>query len=166
MKKCACCGKTGLFLELNRDGACRQCAIDQKHVLNESLEKTVERLATLRTSEMEKVRVSLNAQQRINERSRRNFEEIFRQYQKATQLEKGGQIDKALAIYLSLIPKRPEGTLYYSRPCIILEKKKEYEQAIEICDIAIEEIRAGHFNADAEEFVHRKDRLVRKLFKP
>lgn len=59
----------------------------------------------------------------------------------------------------------PPGTDYYTRPCIILEKKHEYAQAIEICDMAIKGIREDRFNADEEEFLHRKNRLLKKLEK-
>ena len=98
-------------------------------------------------------------------REKRNFNRVFGNYEKARSLEKSGEVEKALAIYLKLLDNCPTGTDYYVRPCIILEKQKNYKKAIEICDMAIACIRQGRFKADETEFLKRKERLVKKLEK-
>lgn len=168
LKKCESCGKTGLFLKLNQDGICEQCEKDKEKIIDS--DDVVKMLAkALRSSDdisdkiLAKVNDSVSAYERITERSDRNFYRILNQFKKARNLEKEQMIDEALEIYLSLIPYRPEGTLYYTRPCIILEKKKRYQEAIEICDVAIQEIQNKKFNADTQEFEHRKERLLKKI---
>ena len=90
------------------------------------------------------------------------FAQYSAMYLKAKQLEKTDQ-NKALDIYFKILSNfQPEGTVYYERPCILLEKQKRYEEAIEICERAIKVIKVGLFNASLEEFEHRLNRLIRK----
>lgn len=56
----------------------------------------------------------------------------------------------------------PKGTAYYERPCIILEKQKRYDEAINICQRVIKAIKNNEFNASIEEFEHRLNRLIKK----
>lgn len=46
---------------------------------------------------------------------------------------------------------------------LILEKLSRFEEAISICDRAIDAINNKLFNADAEEFIKRRNRLEKKL---
>lgn len=164
MEKCICCGKSGVFVRLNKDGLCSQCVKDTNIIMDFKSSTNAMKRFFLNNDikEFLKVRNSTSAQKRIKKRKLHSFEKIFFQYQKARTLEKKGNINQALVIYLSLVPYRPEGTDYYTRPCIILENQKRYQEAIEICDIAIQEIEAEHFNADVQEFVHRRERLMKK----
>lgn len=94
------------------------------------------------------------------------LKEYYHIYKKARQLEKTNP-DKALNLYLEILSKyEPRGTLYYERPCIILEKQKRYDEAIGICRKAIGLIEGDIFNADAETFKHRMERLIRKKDSP
>ena len=167
MAKCVSCGKSGIFVKVNEDGLCTQCAKDKKLILD--LDSTTNLLFDFvkkdSKSSLKKVQASIAAEDRINKRQLQNFEKLFNQFQRARDLEKAQKIEEALEIYLSLIPHRPEGTDYYTRPCIILEKQQRYQEAIDICDIAIHEIEEKHFRADAQEFWHRRDRLLKKLKK-
>ncbi len=91
---------------------------------------------------------------------------VFRKYNslynKAKLLEKDN-INSALEIYLNILHNyEPEGTAYFVRPCILLEKLKRYDEAIEICLRAINEIELSKFNASKDEFEKRIERLVIK----
>ena len=165
MGKCVLCGKFGLFVKTNKDGLCSQCAKDKSSII--SMERTANLLSkyvkTGNKSSLNRVQESIEAQKRINKRELQNFENVLKRFQKARELEKAHKTDQALEIYLSLIPYRPEGTDYYTRPCIILEKQQRYREAIEICDIAIHEIEEQHFHADTQDFLHRRERLMKKM---
>lgn len=90
------------------------------------------------------------------------FDQYIQMYQSARQLEKSDP-DKALDIYFEILYKfTPLGTVYYKRPCILLEKQKRYDEAIEICSRAIEAIENKLFNASSDEFKHRLNRLINK----
>lgn len=169
LKKCKQCDKTGFFLKLNANGLCQDCQKDNSQIINLSLEQTADVLATAvktgNNKTLKKFQQSIDAQERISKRKLKNFNVIFKAYQKARELEKKGQPKEALEIYLDLIVYRPPGTDYYIRPCIILEKQKEYRKAIDICEIAITEISSKSFNADPNEFHYRIERLEKKLNK-
>ncbi len=108
---------------------------------------------------------SSKAYDALRKREKKNFDFIYNNYCRARELEKNGQLDEALDIYLRIVEYYPPGTDYYTRPCIILEKKKEYALAIEICDLAIKGIQEKRYNADENEFIHRKNRLIKKMSK-
>lgn len=167
LKKNVCkgCGKNGLFLKLNKELLCAEC-VDLEAKRMSTSEVTDELIAYVKgTGTTKKIEAYMKAQESKNKRELHNFNIVFGNYEKARNLEKQGDMEKALAIYLKLLEKCPTGTDYYVRPCIILEKKKEFEKAIEICDFAIKNIRQGRFNADENEFLKRKERLVKKCNK-
>ena len=56
MAKCASCGRKGLFLKLNHEGLCEDCAKDQKAALNNE----IERLKNLLTPELQDVHEALH----------------------------------------------------------------------------------------------------------
>ncbi len=100
---------------------------------------------------------------RSKTKEERDFDIYFKLYEEARRLEKNGNADKALEIYTNILEEfEPTGTAYYERPCIILEKQKRYDEAIQICLRAIEAINNKRFNATADEFEHRLNRLLRK----
>lgn len=84
-------------------------------------------------------------------------------------LEKNGQSKEALEIYFDLIYNhKPIGRTFYKRPAILLEKLKEYEKAIEICDLVLNSLdRFEKVDQEMaiEEFTKRKERLLKKLAK-
>lgn len=84
-------------------------------------------------------------------------------------LEKNGQFKEALEIYFDLIYNhKPIGRTFYKRPAILLEKLKEYEKAIEVCDLVLNNLN-NFEKVDQEmaieEFTKRKERLLKKLSK-
>ena len=164
LKKNVCkgCGKNGLFLKLNKELLCAEC-VDLETKRMSTSEVADELIAYAKgTGTTKKIEAYLHAAESKNRREQYNFNKIFSRYKQARNIEKEGKLDEALSIYLQLLENCPPGTDYYIRPCIILEKKKEFTKAIEICDFAIENIRQGRFNADENEFLKRKERLVKK----
>lgn len=64
---------------------------------------------------------------------RQTFEEYSSKFINAKTLEKAGEIEKALSIYMDVINNySPEGSLYYERPAIMLEKIGDYKRALSI----------------------------------
>lgn len=90
-------------------------------------------------------------------------------FEKGRAVEKAGKIDSALRTYLSILKKyRPVGLDYYTRPAIILEKQKKYEEAIRVCEIALfnREVMHSPTKEVAEvEFTKRIARLHGKISK-
>lgn len=164
-KVCKGCGKSGLFLKLNKDNLCFECADLQKSEM--SMAEIADELgAYVKGKGTPKKTISyMQKQEKKEQRESKNFNRVFGTYETARQLERQGETDRALSIYLKLLETCPPGTDYYIRPCIILEKKHEYAHAIQICDLAIKGINQGRFNADIADFEHRKNRLQRKLEK-
>ncbi len=159
---CKECLANGYSLKLNEDLLCSKCAnLLSMRISNASFDE----LAELVWSESEEFDAYNKAYEAKSKREEKNFNFIFDNFSKARELEKDGCVQEALNIYLKIVEYCPPGTDYYTRPCIILEKQKEYAKAIEICDLAIKHIREGRFNADEEEFNHRKERLIKKMSK-
>lgn len=90
------------------------------------------------------------------------FEQRYAEFEKARTLEKEGKLEEAAELYKKNV-KYGEGTVYFDRPCIVLEKLGRYEEAIEICNIAIDKINKGKFNADVNSYINRKERLYAKM---
>ena len=56
----------------------------------------------------------------------------------------------------------PEGMDYYVRPCIVLEKLGRYDDAIDICQQGLIQIKSGKFNGDVSALNKRIERLKKK----
>ena len=161
-KVCKGCGASGIFLTLNKESLCPNCIYAQNKEM--SMNEVANELANWVNGKgsANKVRAMIKAQEDKAFREAQNFNRIFGKYQKARKLEKSGDVNKALDIYLNLLKYSPPGSDYYVRPCIILEKKHEYKQAIEICDKALHAMRNGIFRGSEDEILHRRERLVKK----
>lgn len=164
-KVCKSCGKKSYFLKLNDDLLCSECAKLKEHELTTS--EIVRELGDYvkGQGDASNVKKYMSLYEEKEKRTHENFNEVYSNFEKARTLEKKGDLDKALLMYTNNLSNCPSGTDYYTRPCIILEKRQEYERAIEICDLVIKFINEGRISADVEEFEHRKARLVRKLSK-
>lgn len=88
------------------------------------------------------------------------FEEIEERHQQAYACEKSGDYEKALTLYTENLKLNPTGTVYYDRPCIMLEKIGRYDEAVEICLQALKNVKK--MNADPNQYYKRIDRLKRK----
>ncbi|MDE6595877.1 MAG: hypothetical protein K2K44_07705 [Oscillospiraceae bacterium] len=166
---CKECGECGVNLILNEDLLCPEC-VDLKNKEMSSKEVADEMVNWYYgKSDANRVEAYRKALEDKAKRETKNFNYLFSNYEKARKLEKIGEDDKALAIYLKMLNRIPTGTSYYVRSCIILEKKHEYQKAIGICDMALQAINEGRFGGNVkgseDEILHRRERLVKKLEK-
>lgn len=116
----------------------------------------------------------MNIDEILEEHKRMEYKEkIWKEHSKLIDkgyaLEKNGQFKEALEIYFDLIYNhKPIGRTFYKRPAILLEKLKEYEKAIEVCDLVLKNLN-NFEKVDQEmaieEFTKRKERLLKKLSK-
>lgn len=159
-KVCKSCGKNGFFLKLNKDFLCSECANLQQNEMT-----MVEISNELIHGNFTKIESLIQEQDKKQRREEQNFNYVFKNYNTAYSLEKQGNADKALDIYIEMLEYNPPGMNYYIRPCIILERKHEYTAAIQICDLAIKRINQGYFDGNLDDFEHRRQRLLKKLEK-
>ena len=116
----------------------------------------------------------MNIDEILEEHKRMEYKEkIWKEHSKLIDkgyaLAKNGQFKEALEIYFDLIYNhKPIGRTFYKRPAILLEKLKEYEKAIEVCDLVLNNLN-NFEKVDQEmaieEFTKRKERLLKKLSK-
>lgn len=106
---------------------------------------------------------------KIFEEKNRLWHEYSKMHDEAHALEKSGDIEKALKIYLDLVYNhKPINGFFYKRPAIIFEKLKQYDKAIEICDIVLnnlDRLDESDKKMAIEEFTKRRNRLLNKLSK-
>ncbi len=97
------------------------------------------------------------------------FLEYYALYKIAAEKEKNNDVDGALELYLDILKRyAPVGIIYYERPAIILEKRKEYERALEICNLALnnpQRFNKPTWKSIKEKFTKRKTRLLNKISK-
>ncbi|GAA0390091.1 hypothetical protein [Paenibacillus motobuensis] len=92
-----------------------------------------------------------------------DHEIYFPMYDEAQRLEMNEHEEKALSIYLEIHEKFiPRGTAYYDHLLWILEKRGQFDKAIEICEKAIDAISRKLFNADVEPYNRDITRLKTK----
>lgn len=110
----------------------------------------------------------LKEHQSIEERAKL-LNKYYILHDQAHEFEKNGEIEIALKMYLSIIyDSEPIARTFYKRPAIILEKQKEYEKAIEVCDLVLNNLNKFEKvdrEMAIEEFTKRKERLIKKLSK-
>lgn len=116
----------------------------------------------------------MNIDEILEEHKRMEYKEkIWKEHSKLIDkgyaLEKNGQFKEALEIYFDLIYNhKPIDRTFYKRPAILLEKLKEYEKALEVCDLVLNNLN-NFEKVDQEmaieEFTKRKERLLKKLSK-
>ncbi len=95
-----------------------------------------------------------------------NLSEQFKLLQKAKRFESMGNADKALEFYLELHHNcTPNTSDAYERPCIILEKNKRYDEAIDLCNKAIKAIEADKMSGTKEKFLDRIENINSKRSK-
>ena len=88
MAKCVSCGKSGIFVKVNKDGLCTQCAKDKTLILDSdsTANLLIDFVKKDSKSSLKKVQASIDAQDRINKRQLQNFEKLFNQFQRARDL--------------------------------------------------------------------------------
>lgn len=160
---CKGCLKSGISLSLNKDLLCDECALLGEGEM--TLKEISNILAAYANGKMSKSKVDkyINACEEQRKRKDKNFDAILKIHTLAKKYEREGKIESALNLYIENLQYLPNGTEYYTRPCILLEKEKDYKSAIVICDLAIQCIREKRFNADENEFIQRRERLISKV---
>ncbi len=98
-------------------------------------------------------------------KEQKKYDQIYKKYDTAHGLEKEGKFEEALSLYLEIVKKNPDGTAYFDRPCIVLEKLGRYDEAIALCNQALERISSGKMSADPESYHKRISRLEKKKSK-
>lgn len=98
------------------------------------------------------------------------FNEYYSKFLKAKDLEKAGEIEKALSIYMDVINNyNPEGSSYYERPAIMLEKIRDYKSALSISMMGKQNLitrSINENNIDISYFDNRIARLESKIKNP
>lgn len=86
--------------------------------------------------------------------------EYYHLFERAQRLERMGNDDKALELYLEIHENyHPNISLAFERPAIILEKKRRYDEAIDLCEKAISLIEKEMITGSVEKFQARIDKI-------
>jgi tetratricopeptide (TPR) repeat protein len=90
--------------------------------------------------------------------------EQFKLLKRAKKLEQMGNVDRALDLYLELHERyEPNTSDAYERPAKLLERKKEYHKALEMCEKAITAIENDKMSGTKDKFQKRIDAINAKL---
>ncbi len=90
--------------------------------------------------------------------------EQFKLLKRAKKLEEMGNVDRALDLYLELHERyEPNTSDAYERPAKLLERKREYHKALEMCEKAITAIENDKMSGTKEKFQKRIDAINDKL---
>lgn len=90
--------------------------------------------------------------------------EMHKLNEKAKKMDRLGNDDAALELYLEILDNYlPNLYANFERPAIILEKKHRYQEAIEICQRALELIEEEKISGDKEKCQHRIEKLMDKV---
>ncbi len=92
------------------------------------------------------------------------FDEYYLMLTQAKNQEKLGFDSQALTIYLQIIDSfSPDTDNAYERAVTLLEKKRDFEQARQICVKALEKIRSKDIKGDTNFYEQRLNRIEDKL---
>lgn len=118
-------------------------------------------------NELENKLKEYEAQEKLKKNT---FNEYYSKFLKAKDLEKAGEIEKALSLYMDVINNyNPEGSSYYERPAIILEKIRDYKRALSISMMGKQNLitrSINENNIDISYFDNRIARLESKIKNP
>lgn len=92
------------------------------------------------------------------------FIEQFKLLKRAKKLEEMNNMDRALDLYIELHEKYdPNTSDAYERPAILFERKKRYQEALDMCYAAIEEIENDRVSGTVDKFQKRIDSIKEKM---
>lgn len=118
-------------------------------------------------NELENKLKEYEAQEKLKQNT---FNEYYSKFLKAKDLEKAGEIEKALSLYMDVINNyNPEGSSYYERPAIMLEKIRDYKRALSISMMGKQNLitrSINENNIDISYFDNRIARLENKIKNP
>lgn len=90
--------------------------------------------------------------------------EQFKLLKTAKKLEQMGSTQRALEIYLEIHEKYdPNTSDAYERPAILLERYKRYEEALQLCEEAIDEINNDRMSGTIDKFERRIESIHNKM---
>ncbi len=89
---------------------------------------------------------------------------LFKLQEKAKRMEKYGKYTEALDIYMQIHKDFfPNTSDLYERPIVLLEKKGKFQEAYDLCKIAIERIESKNVSGTTSSFEKRLAILEKKL---
>jgi len=90
--------------------------------------------------------------------------EQFKLLKRAKKVEQMGNTERALDLYLELHERyEPNTSDAYERPAVLLERKKDYQAALAMCQKAIEAIDNDKMSGTKDKFQKRIDAINEKL---
>lgn len=90
--------------------------------------------------------------------------EQFKLIKTARKLEQMGNYDRALELYLELHEKfDPNTTDAYERPAILLERKRDYQGALDMCQKALDAIDEDLLSSSKGKFQKRMENIREKM---
>lgn len=96
--------------------------------------------------------------------NKEQMNEMLKLNERAKKMDRLGNEDAALEIYLEVLEHyQPHLYSNFERPAIILEKKRRYEEALDICERALELIEAENISGDPEKCQSRINKLREKI---
>lgn len=96
--------------------------------------------------------------------NKEQMNEMLKLNEKAKKMDRLGNEDAALEIYLEVLEHyQPHLYANFERPAIILEKKRRYEEALNICERALELIEGENISGDPEKCQSRINKLKEKI---
>lgn len=96
--------------------------------------------------------------------NKEEMNEMLKLNDKAKKMDRLGNEDAALELYLEILEHyHPNLYANFERPAIILEKKRRYKEALEICQRAIELIEDEKISGDKDKCQQRVDKLLDKV---
>lgn len=92
------------------------------------------------------------------------FQALYKLQEKAKRMERFGKDTEALDIYMEIHEKFfPNTSDLYERPAVILEKKQRFEEALALCEKAIERIENNKVSGTVDSFQKRIDHLKERM---
>ncbi len=93
-----------------------------------------------------------------------NLQKLYKKMEKAKRMERMGNDDEALRVYLDILENHnPNTSDLFERPAIILEKKRRFEEALEICDRALDLLADDLMTGSTKTFEKRKASIEQKM---
>lgn len=92
------------------------------------------------------------------------LQELYKLHERAKRMERLGNDDEALRIYLEIQADYFANTSdLYERPAVILEKKHRFDEAIQLCEKAIKLIEEDKITGTVDQFQKRIDKIRQRM---
>lgn len=92
------------------------------------------------------------------------LQELYKLHERAKRMERLGNDDEALRIYLEIQEDYFANTSdLYERPAVILERKHRFDEAIALCEKAIQLVEEDKITGTVEQFQKRIDKIKKRI---